>query len=80
LFLGLMCWRELDVMVLMGGDFSPGTCWLLQQIVGQRGYGLEYHDERGSRCLIGQIRDERYHVPFTVERAGQCWRTDLTLW
>jgi hypothetical protein len=20
---GLMCWRELDVMVLAGGDFSP---------------------------------------------------------
>ena len=22
---GLMCWRELDVMVLAGRDFSPGT-------------------------------------------------------
>ena len=22
---GLMCWRELDVMVLAGGDFSPRT-------------------------------------------------------
>ena len=27
---GLMCWRELDVMVLAGGDFSPqDVLWLL---------------------------------------------------
>ena len=29
---GLMCWRELDVMVLAGGDFSPqDVLWLLDQ-------------------------------------------------
>ena len=27
---GLMCWRELDVMVLAGGDYSPqDVLWLL---------------------------------------------------
>ena len=27
---GVMCWRELDVMVLAGGDFSPqDVLWLL---------------------------------------------------
>ena len=27
---GLLCWRELDVMVLAGGDFSPqDVLWLL---------------------------------------------------
>jgi hypothetical protein len=41
---------------------------------------LEYHDERGPRCSTGQVRDERYHVPFTVDWAGQRWRIDLTLW
>ena len=79
---GLMCWRELDVMVLAGGDFSPqDVLRLLQRIVGQTGAtSLEYHDQRGPRCVTGQLRDERYHVPFTVERAGQSWRIDLTLW
>ena len=79
---GLMCWRELDVMVLAGSDFPPqDVLRLLQRIVGQLGVTvLEYHDERGPRCETGQVRDERYHVPFTVDRAGQCWRIDLTLW
>ena len=79
---GLMCWRELDVMVLAGGDFSPqDVLRLLQRIIERTGAtALEYHDERGSRCVTGQLRDERYHVPFTVERAGQSWRIDLTLW
>jgi hypothetical protein len=30
--------------------------------------------------VTGQLRDERYHVPFTVDRAGTPWRIDLTLW
>src|SRR5215475_2575659 len=79
---GLMCWRELDVMVLAGGDFSPqDVLRLLQRIVRQTGAtDLEYHDERGPRCVTGQVRDERYHVPFTVDRAGTSWRIDLTLW
>jgi hypothetical protein len=79
---GLMCWRDLDVMVLAGTDFSPqDVLRLLQRIVGQTGAtSLEYHDERGPRCVTGQVRDERYHVPFTVERASQSWRVDLTLW
>ena len=79
---GLMCWRELDVMVLAGGDFAPRDALrLLQRIIERTGAtALEYRDERGSRCVTGQLRDERYHVPFTVERAGQPWRIDLTLW
>jgi hypothetical protein len=79
---GLMCWRELDVMVLAGDDFSPRDVMrLLQRIVGQVPVtSLEYHDERGPRCVTGQVRDERYHVPFTVPRAGRPWCIDLTLW
>jgi hypothetical protein len=79
---GLMCWRDLDVMVLAGGDFSPhDVLRLLQRIVGQLAVtAFEYRDERGPRCVTGQVRDERYHVPFTVDRAGQSWRIDLTLW
>jgi hypothetical protein len=79
---GLMCWRELDVMVLVGGEFSPqDVLRLLTRIVGQTGAtALEYYDERGPRCGTGQIRDERYHVPFTVNWADHSWRIDLTLW
>ena len=69
-------------MLLTGGGFSPpDVLRLLQRIVGQTGAtSVEYHDERGPRCVTGQLRDERYHVPFTVERAGKPWRIDLTLW
>jgi hypothetical protein len=79
---GLMCWREIDVMVLAGAGFSPqDVLRLLQRIVGQQVVtSLQYHDERGPRCPTGRDRDERYHVPFTVLRASQTWRIDLTLW
>ena len=79
---GLMCWRELDVMVCVGDHFSPREVLrLLQRIVARTGAtALEYSDERGPRCVTGQVRDERYHVPFMVEWAGCCWRIDLTLW
>ena len=78
---GLMCWRELDVMVLAGDDFSPRDVMrLLQRIVGQVPVtSLEYQDERGPRCVTGQVRDERYHVPVTIDRAGHAWQIDLTL-
>lgn len=79
---GLMCWREVDVMVLAGADFSPHDVMrLLGRVVGLAGVtGLEYRDERGPRCATGQIRDERYHVPVTLDRAGHAWQLDLTLW
>jgi len=79
---GLMCWREVDVMVAVGEGFSPqDVLRLLTRIVERTGAtAMEYYDERGPRCVTGQVRDERYHVPFTVDRAGSCWRIDLTLW
>ena len=79
---GLMCWRDLDVMVLAGDDFSPqDVLRLLTRIVARAGVtALEYRDERGPRCVTGQVRDERYHVPITVNQAGRAWRIDLTLW
>jgi hypothetical protein len=78
----LMCWRELDVMVLAGRAFPPqDVMGLLQRIARRAGVtGLEYCDERGPRCVSGQVRDERYHVTLTVEHAGRCWQIDLTLW
>jgi len=79
---GLMCWPEVDVMVHVGSGFSPPDVMsLLAWIVSRPGVtGLDYRDERGPRCVTGQVRDERYHVPLTVEHAGRSWQIDLTLW
>jgi hypothetical protein len=56
-----MCWRELDVTVLAGSDFSPqDVMGLLARIVRRAGVtGLEYYDERGRRCVTVQVGDER---------------------
>lgn len=79
---GLMCWPEVDVMVRVGSSFSPDDVMrLLARIVSRPGVtGLDYRDERGPRCVTGQVRDERYHVTLTVEHAGRCWQVDVTLW
>lgn len=78
---GLMCWPEVDVMVLVGPDFSPPDVMaLLARIVARPEVtGLDYRDERGPRCVTGEVRDERYHVTLTVELAGR-WQIDLSLW
>jgi predicted ATPase len=52
---GLMCWREVDVMVLAGPDCSPQDVMRLAgRIVGLAGVtGLEYRDERLPRTDAG---------------------------
>jgi hypothetical protein len=79
---GLMCWRDLDVMVHVGPDFTPhDVLRLLGRIVDRPGVtGFAYHDERGPRSPTGTARDERYHLPVAVSHAGEEWRVDLTLW
>src|SRR5215469_416080 len=63
---GLMCWRELGVLARIVGRAEVTD--------------LQYRDERGPRCGTGQVRDERYHVPVTVQHGGRGWQIDLTLW
>jgi len=79
---GLMCWPEIDVMLLAGPGFSPADALrLLARIVARVPVtALAYYDERGSRCETGQVRDERYHVPMTVDWPSRPWCIDLTLW
>jgi hypothetical protein len=79
---GLMCWRDLDLMVLVGGDFSPhDVLGLLGALVERPGVvGFDYHDERAARSPTGERTDERYHVVITVDWDGQPWRIDLSLW
>jgi hypothetical protein len=79
---GLMCWRDLDLMALVGADFAPrDVLRLLRRIVDMPGVtGFDYRDERGPRSPTGQVRDQRYHLPVTLLRGGASWRIDLTLW
>jgi hypothetical protein len=79
---GLMIWRDLDVMVLAGPDFSP---WDVLRLIGRvlevpGVVSFEYRDERGVRSPTGQVRDERYHVPIMLRRGVVDWRLDLTVW
>jgi hypothetical protein len=70
---GLMVWRDLDVMLLGGPEFTPADVLaLLATAVEIPGLtAFSYQDERG-----GKPRDERYHVTLTV---GE-WRVDLSIW
>jgi hypothetical protein len=79
---GLMCWRDLDICVLVTETFSPDDVLaLLRRIVALPGVvGFGYRDERGARSPTGQPRDERYHVTVEVDIGGGAWRIDLSLW
>lgn len=78
----LMCWRELDVMVLVGANYSPAdVLQLIFRIMQFPGViGFDYRDERGDRSPTGQVRDERYHIPFMIDRGAGIWCLDITLW
>jgi hypothetical protein len=74
---GLMVWRDLDVMLLGGPEFSPVDVFgLLRHAVDLGVTGFDYRDERGSRSPTGERRDERYHVTMTLDG----WRIDLSVW
>ena len=79
---GLMCWRDLDLGLLVGGDFAPRDVLdLLSHVVDLPGItGFDYRDERGVRSPTGEVRDERYHLPIRREWNGELWRIDLSLW
>jgi hypothetical protein len=78
---GLMCWRDLDVVLLGGVEFSPADVLdLLKRVVELPGFaGFTYRDERGERCPTGEVNDERYHVPFDLDAGQGRWRIDLSV-
>jgi hypothetical protein len=78
----LMSWRELDVMIRVGADYSPReVLQLISRLMELPGVvGFDYRDERAHRSPTGQTRDERYHIPFMIDRRAGIWRLDLTLW
>jgi hypothetical protein len=78
----LMCWRDLDVGLLVGADYSPrDVLHLISRIIELPGVvGFDYRDERGDRSPTGLAKEERYHLPFLLDRGGNMWRVDLTLW
>ncbi len=79
---GLMSWRDLDVMVCAGASFTPSdVVALLGRIVLIPGVvGFTYADERGPRAPTPAVRDERYHVPISLQRGEATWTIDLTIW
>jgi hypothetical protein len=79
---GLMAWRDLDVMLLVGPDFTghDGLDLLARLLAVPGVVAFTWRDERGPRSPTGERRDERYHVPVTVARDGGEWRVDLSLW
>ena len=79
---GLMCWRDLDVSVLVGPDFTPTDVLNMVTRLVTTGSvtAFTYRDERGSRSPTGERRDERYHLPLQVVWKSNEWRFDLTLW
>ena len=70
---GLMVWRDLDVMLLGGPDYSPAdVVALLGKAVAIPGVtAFSYTDERGN-----PERDQRYHVTLKLDE----WRIDLSIW
>ena len=42
--------------------------------------GFDYRDERSDRSSTGLVKEERYHVPFLLDREAGRWRLDLSLW
>ena len=78
----LMCWRDLDLGLLVGADYSPqDVLRLLSRIVELPGVvGFDYRDERGDRSPTGLRKEERYHLPFLLAWSDGLWRADLTLW
>ena len=78
----LMCWRDLDVMLLVGADYRPqDVLQLISRVIElPRVIGFDYRDERADRSPTGQRRDERFHIPFLIDRGAGIWRLDLTLW
>jgi hypothetical protein len=78
----LMCWRDLDVGILVGPGYSPQhVVHLISRIIKLPGVvGFDYRDERGDRSPTGLVKEERYHLPFLLDRVGNMWRVDLTLW
>ncbi len=68
--------------LLVGADYSPrDVLRLISRAMELPGViGFDYRDERGDRSPTGLAKEERYHVPFLLDRAGSVWRLDLTLW
>jgi hypothetical protein len=78
----LMCWRELDVMLLAGPDFGPRDVLnLISRVMELPGIvGFDYRDERAERSSTGLVKEERYHVPILLHRRAGLWCLDLSLW
>jgi len=78
----LMCWRDLDVGLLVGPAYGPrDVLQLISRVMELPGVvGFDHRDERADRSPAGFVKEERYHVPFQLARGGGIWCLDLSLW
>jgi hypothetical protein len=78
----LMCWRDLDVGLLVGPAYGPrDVLQLISRVMELPGVvGFDHRDERADRSPAGLVKEERYHVPFQLARGGGIWCLDLSLW
>jgi hypothetical protein len=78
----LLCWRDLDVGVLVGPDYDPANVLrLISRVMELPGVvGFDYRDERADRSPTGLVKEERYHVLVLLDRDTGSWRLDLSLW
>jgi hypothetical protein len=78
----LMCWRDLDVGVCFGSEFTPPEVLELVRamLAVVEVPSFAYRDERGDRSPTGERRDERYYLPLQIVCDSSDWRFDLSLW
>jgi hypothetical protein len=79
----LMCWRDLDVGLLVGPAYGPrDVLHLISRVMELPAVvvGFDHRGERADHRPTGLVKEERYHVPFRLARGAGIWCLDLSLW
>lgn len=80
--MGLMVWRDLDVVVHAPGLGQAGVIEALAPLFDDRGLlSLDYRDERPPHVSAANQRDARHYVVLRHSGIGRgAWKIDLTFW
>jgi len=80
--MGLMVWRDLDVVVHAPGLGQSGVIAALEALFDDRGLlSLDYRDERRSNGSASNGVDSRHYVVLRHEGVGRgTWKIDVTFW
>jgi hypothetical protein len=69
----LMCWRDLDVGLLVGPAYGPrDVLHLISRVMELPAVvvGFDHRGERADHRPTGLVKEERYHVPFQLARGA----------